>query len=219
MFNKVNDFLKSVTNKTFQSSYILKENKKIVYIHGARATSKSFEYLKFQLSTHQDILIDYDTEKPLKEFVHELNSELSHTLGESKFTIIGHSLGGIIAVHLANLNKNVEKIVTLSTPFGGSKQAAILKWFCPGYALFNDMAPKSHYMKEFGKIKLDIPVMSFVTTGGGVPIFYEPNDGVVTIASQKSIKFPKYIDSSCGHFEILLDKDVSKQINQFIFNE
>ena len=99
---------------------------KLVYIHGASATSESFNYIRKQIGG-VDIVINYDSrngfEKNLTAIAEELNNE-------RQIFFICHSLGGIYALHLADkLKDQVVGAVTLSTPYGGAEIADVAKYF------------------------------------------------------------------------------------------
>jgi pimeloyl-ACP methyl ester carboxylesterase len=122
---------------------------------------------------------------------------------------IGHSLGGIYALHLANaLPKQTLGAVTLSTPYGGAEAAEYAKYFLPFSRLMRDIGPSSWAMKEAKKIKIQHPWTNVVTIKGQSPFIVEPNDGVVTIASQKKHDDMELIEIDYNHYEVVLSDKV-----------
>ena len=148
------------------------------------------------------------------DVLHELHQKIEE--GGQEIDIVGHSLGGILAVSLAQRSKLVKHVVTLSSPFGGSSLAAIMRFFAPN-TIMNDVHPQSKLLVDARSNPLTIPVLSVVTTGGRSPMIPEPNDGVVSILSQKALYGPEYVERSVNHFEVLLDVDTARIISDFIW--
>lgn len=181
----------------------------IVYIHGANSSSVSFNYIKAKLPIHNAIDIEYDCRVPLQQTIGNLQTQFSNA---EPFSIVAHSLGGIIAVYLATTP--VEKIVTLSTPFGGSKEADLLKWLHPSQ-LFNDICTSSWSIRNIPQTK--VPMLSFVTNGHPTNLIREPNDGIVSVQSQRALKGPHYIELDVNHYEVLLHPEPVRHVSTFIF--
>ena len=123
----------------------------IVYIHGASATSDSFNYIRQSIGRQSDVVINYDSrngfEKNLKDIKDILDSE-------EKVFFIAHSLGGIYALHLADFFPNkILGAVTLSTPYGGAEIADVAKYFLPYSRLLKDIGPNSWAMKHSRNIQ------------------------------------------------------------------
>jgi pimeloyl-ACP methyl ester carboxylesterase len=188
----------------------------ILYIHGANSSPLAFRAIKHSLPPHREIDISYDHSRSVTKVVDSLIEQVG-TLGDN-VNIVGHSLGGVVAVAVANKCENVKKIVTLSSPFGGSKMASLLRWLYPTH-LYDDIHPFSQLMTTVSRH--DVPkhtkVLSIVTTGGRTSIFPEENDGVVTVSSQTALKKPTYIRIPVNHFEVLLSPEVNDMIHGFLF--
>lgn len=148
------------------------------------------------------------------DVLHELHQRLEEEGQE--VDIVGHSLGGILAVSLAQRSRLVRRAITLSSPFGGSSLAAIMRFFAPN-SIMNDVYPQSKLLVDARSKELTIPVLSVVTTGGRSPMIPEPNDGVVSILSQKALYGPEYVERSVNHFEVLLDFDTAQLISDFLW--
>ena len=71
----------------------------LVYIHGASATSESFNYLRSHIGG-TDMVLNYDSHNGFKQNLADMQSALS---GIDRIFFIAHSLGGIYALHLSNL--------------------------------------------------------------------------------------------------------------------
>lgn len=176
----------------------------LVYIHGASATSESFNYIRSKLGSGIDI--NYDSRNG---FENNLNEMIAQLKGVKNIAFVAHSLGGIYSLHIANaLPKNVRGAVTLSTPYGGAEVAEFAKFFLPFSRLMRDIGPSSWAMKQADNIQIQHPWTNIVTVKGQSPFLLEHNDGVVTIASQKHHSDMELIEVDLNHYEVVLSDKV-----------
>jgi pimeloyl-ACP methyl ester carboxylesterase len=183
---------------------------KLVYIHGANATSESFNYIKSKLGTGIDL--NYDSRNGFENNLKDMQATLN---GYTDIVFIAHSLGGIYALHLANNMPEVIKgAVTLSTPYGGAEVADYAQYFLPFSRLMRDIGPSSWAMKQASKIKIQHPWCNIVTVKGQSPFMHEPNDGVVTIASQRHHADMELIEVYYNHYEVVLAEPVINIIKE-----
>ena len=189
--------------------------KTIWYIHGAYSSSRTFNWLKEQFPEHEVVNINYSSATPVRKVLDQLIENAEREEGE--FDVVGHSLGGILAVALSQNSSKVQKVVTMSSPFGGSRTATWLQFLAPG-SLFEDIQPFSRLLTDVRNTGTVKPTMSIITTGSASPLMLERNDGVVTVRSQKALKGPKYIETNLSHFEVLLDPDTATNITDFLWS-
>jgi hypothetical protein len=184
----------------------------LVYIHGASATSESFNFIRTKVGAGIDV--NYDSRNGFENNLEDIKTQLKNV--ENIF-FIAHSLGGVYSLHLANaLPEQVSGAVTLSTPYGGAEVAEFAKYFLPFSRLMRDIGPSSWAMKQANKIKIQHPWTNIVTIKGQSPFIMEPNDGVVTIASQKHHACMELIEVDYNHYEVVLSEQVVKLIKQRI---
>jgi pimeloyl-ACP methyl ester carboxylesterase len=188
---------------------------KLVYIHGANATSESFNYIKSKLGT--GINVDYDSRNGFENNLKDMQAVLQD---HKDLVFVAHSLGGIYSLHLANsMPFAVKGAITLSTPYGGAEVADYAQYFLPFSRLMRDIGPSSWVMKQASKIKIQHPWTNIVTVKGQSPFMHEPNDGVVTIASQKHHEDMELVEVACNHYEVVLSdvvvKLVKERVNKF----
>jgi pimeloyl-ACP methyl ester carboxylesterase len=182
----------------------------LVYIHGANATSESFNYIKSKLGNGIDV--NYDSRNGFENNLRDMQSALQDC---NDMMFIAHSLGGIYSLHLANaLPMSVKGAVTLSTPYGGAEVADYAQYFLPFSRLMRDIGPSSWVMKQASKIKIQHPWTNIVTVRGQSPFMHEPNDGVVTIASQKHHEDMELVEVDYNHYEVVLAEPVIKIIKE-----
>jgi len=176
----------------------------LVYIHGASATSESFNYIRSKIS--DGIAINYDSRNGFENNLENIKNELK-SLKDIFF--IAHSLGGIYSLHLANaIPKQVLGAVTLSTPYGGAEVADFAKYFLPFSRLMRDIGPSSWVMRQADKIKIQHPWTNVVTVRGQSPFIAEANDGVVTIASMRHHADMELVEVDYNHYEVVLSDKI-----------
>lgn len=176
----------------------------LVYIHGANATSESFNYIRSKLGNGIDV--NYDSRNGFENNLKDMQIQLKDY---DDLFFIAHSLGGIYSLHLANLMPAAVKgAVTLSTPYGGAEVADYARYFLPFSRLMRDIGPSSWVMRQASRIKIQHPWTNIVTVRGQSPFMHEPNDGVVTIASQKHHRDMELVEVECNHYEVVLSDTV-----------
>jgi pimeloyl-ACP methyl ester carboxylesterase len=173
----------------------------LVYIHGASATSESFNYIRSKIG-RKDMTVNYDSRNGFENNLGAIKEQI----GKAKDVFfIAHSLGGIYALHLANaIPTQVLGAVTLSTPYGGAEVADFAKYFLPFSRLMRDIGPSSWVMRQADRIKIQHPWTNVVTVQGQSPFIAEPNDGVVTIASMKHHADMELVEVDYNHYEVVL---------------
>lgn len=182
----------------------------LVYIHGASATSESFNYIRTKLGKGIDI--NYDSRNG---FENNLNDMLDELKNVKNIAFVAHSLGGIYSLHIANaIPKNVKSAITLSTPYGGAEVAEVAKYFLPFSRLMRDIGPSSWVMKQADKIKIQHPWTNVVTVRGQSPFIAEPNDGVVTISSMQHHSDMELVEVDYNHYEVLQSESVAQIIKK-----
>jgi predicted alpha/beta hydrolase family esterase len=186
---------------------------KIVYVHGASATSESFNYIRQSIGKETDIVINYDSRNGFEK---NLEVMIELLIEEENIFFVAHSLGGIYCLHLADiLQTKVVGAVTLSTPYGGAEIADVAKYFLPYSRLLKDIGPNSYAMKHSRNIKKLPPWTNVVTTKGNSPWVPGKNDGVVTIASQMvRDDIMELIELDYNHYEVVLSDRVIKIIRE-----
>jgi pimeloyl-ACP methyl ester carboxylesterase len=176
----------------------------LVYIHGASATSESFNYIRSKIG--DGININYDSRNGFEKNLNDMIEQLKDV---KDIAFVAHSLGGIYSLHIANaMPEQVKGAVTLSTPYGGAEVAEFAKFFLPFSRLMRDIGPSSWVMRQADKIKIQHPWTNVVTVQGQSPFIVEPNDGVVTIASMKHHADMELVEVDYNHYEVVLSDKI-----------
>ena len=119
----------------------------------------------------------------------------------------------IYSLHLANhYNATTKGGVSLSTPYGGSKEADFAKYFLPFNKLMRDIGPMSSPMREARYLDAPPNWTQVVTTVGQSPWIHEPNDGVVTLDSMRSRTDFELVEMKLNHYEVVLSDKVVELI-------
>lgn len=188
----------------------------IVYVHGACASGKSFTRIKEKLPEHQAHFVEYTMDSELEVIVAKID-ELIKNIGAPVF-IISHSLGGVLSVAASHLNPLITGVMTMGTPFGGCKAADLIRWF-NRHIMFEGISTHGRLITKTLNKPLSCRVVSVVTSKSGNPMFLEPNDGVVSVASQVALRGPNYIYLNYSHNEVLMSDEVVSIAQNFIFKQ
>lgn len=188
----------------------------IVFLHGANSSSNSFNYIitNLKLNSKDYTKIDY---KSSNGFFLNLEIMANTLKNKEKLFLVGHSLGGIYALHLAQL-VDVCGGVTIGTPYSGSSLADWAKFMMPQYQLLHDVGTSSYPIVLGKEFNINVPWTQIVTTKGRVPWMMADNDGVVTIKSQKSRNDINYIPLPYNHYEIMCAPETPKIIYDIHYN-
>ena len=190
----------------------------IVFLHGLNSTCTTFNFIidKLQLAENSVTKITYDSHNRVSKILEEVIPQLP----PGQFSIVGHSLGGVIATLIAEkFPRRVLKLAVISSPLKGSRPASCLM-FIPGHLkILEDLAPLSPVMRHISNLKLSTPTLSLISTGGHFPVmpfFDEPNDSVVSVSSQKGLSFGEKWEIPVNHFEMLMDRTALKTLGNFL---
>jgi pimeloyl-ACP methyl ester carboxylesterase len=185
----------------------------IVYIHGASATKDSFSYIRQFVRDNielPDIALEYNSSDG---FDYNIGTMFGRLDDAEKLFFVSHSLGGIYALHLANHYKDrTIGGVSLSTPYGGCRQADFARYFLPFNKLMKDIGTMSDPMIEAKRLPAPKNWTNVVTTRGDSPWIQEPNDGVVTIESMKYRTDFELVEVSINHYEVVLNPNIVELI-------
>lgn len=203
------NYFKSLLSQNIHEEKRSNDDINVVWIHGANQSSLSFKYLQTKTKFPNEILVNYSS---MNRFQDNLEMIAEQIQGKGPHFLIGHSLGGLYALHLTQYVRVVGGI-SISTPFRGSSTADWAKYIVPSYPLFKDIGRRSDPVTQANNIKLDIPWTQIVSTSGSVPYHNGPNDGVVTLASMEHREDMEKIRVDHTHYEVMCSDEVADLIN------
>jgi pimeloyl-ACP methyl ester carboxylesterase len=193
---------------------IIDHKYKVVLIHGANQSSKSFSYIKSKLPAWDFIDINYSSHDHFQQNLQKMIQQLESA---GPVFIVGHSLGGVYAAHLTQYVHTVGG-VTLSAPYGGSGVADWARYLVPGFALLRDIGRRSKPITDLQNIEIQVPWLQVVSVVGNVPWINEDNDGVLTLKSMRAMPGIEYTEVSTNHYEIMCDDTVVDIIQNRYYN-
>ena len=202
MLNYIRNLFNTNTEYTGQDI----EDINVIFIHGANQTSLSFEYLRTKTQFKKEILVNYSS---MNRFYDNMDMITEQCQNKGPHFVIGHSLGGLYALHLTKYLRVVGG-VSISTPFRGSSTADWAKYIVPSYPLFKDIGRKADPIREANEIELNIPWTQIVSTSGSVPYHNGPNDGVVTLASMTHRTDMELVEVPHTHYETMVSDQVAE---------
>lgn len=181
----------------------------IWYVHGAGASPCSFAWLREQLDFparffHYDV--NESTTSVAQRLAHHIEEDAQPAM------LIGHSLGGILALACAN-SANVMRVVTICAPFGGVRHADLMALFS-AHPLVQDLRFYSPLLTGLRLAHHLKPHLAIVGSRG-LPFLAGDNDGAVTVASQTALPNARYEVVELNHFEVLLSDQVAALIRAF----
>lgn len=154
-------------------------------------------------------MLDYVSQSGFFNNLEVMTNMLQSLPKHEKFFLIGHSLGGLYALHLLkSMRDRILGGFTMSTPYGGSELAHVARFIAPTTRLLRDANPTSRAVVEAKSIAIGMPWTNVVTTMGGVSWIMGPNDGVVSIASMTARPDMELIQKPLNHFEVVLEDEV-----------
>lgn len=173
------------------------QNKKnLIFIHGAWSTPASFNYILKNISQTETKLnvanvvhISYDCNSSQEKIIDVINRtsniiEKISNENNCESVIIGHSLGGIIALGSSSA-KSVSRVITLASPINGLRSNKMVDAFLTYRVPFlKDVMANSYFMELIHNKNYYCPVDVMVARKGFNPAIYEPSDGVVPISTQ-----------------------------------
>jgi pimeloyl-ACP methyl ester carboxylesterase len=189
--------------------------KTVAYIHGLNQTSRCFGYIMQNLPDQKRIVIDYDSHQPLELSLQQVLRQLPKA---GELSLVGHSLGGLIATLIAH-ERELQELILISAPIAGSRAARIAKWIPGSPAIMRDITPTSSRIVQACTTKISVPTLSICSVTGHLAAEKEPNDGIVTIASQKALPFGRKAEVKANHFEILMHDRTVDLIRKHLFGD
>jgi pimeloyl-ACP methyl ester carboxylesterase len=181
------------------------------YVHGSGGSKTSFTWLRQQIGRGSKFF-SYQVDETADSCIERLRREIAAE--PAPVILIGHSLGGIIALACAGRTSNIAALVTLCAPFGGLQHAS--------FAAFFSNVPMFREMQQYSPLLIDVRSRHVSTAhlaivaSHGLPHINQTNDGVVTLTSQTALTGITYVNFPINHFEVLLSPEVAATINEFL---
>lgn len=196
--------------------------KNLFLIHGAWNTHNSFNHIIYKLFQNKfpiDNITCFDyccgTNPSLYPIVDEAKFRLYDVMKNNLPTVvIGHSMGGLIALKLHD-HPAISEIITIASPLSGLHLNMFTQYYLTYHSpVMSDVSYRSRFIREIKLTNYTKPVKVLVAAQGFNPLITEPNDGVISVATQK-----KWVPSTAtvheiasNHAEILQVQDTVDHI-------
>ena len=184
---------------------------KILAIHGAWSSSTSFNYLKHKTKSKDWHCVDYDHR------LHSYEDILTMSIGVMRepYIAIGHSLGGLIALHQSQ-DVLCKGIITLASPLAGL-DLNLIQLYMSRASLISKIANSSRQIREIHELPYEhLPVLHLIANKGFNPFIYEDNDGVLPIKVQTGWSCGDVAEISANHYEILQSDATVSAVQNFM---
>ena len=179
---------------------------KVILIHGANATKAAWNWLGSNIKDH--VRLEWFMSSTPEENLQAMEA----LLPDEPCMVLGHSMGGLYAWHLAERNPGkIISGISLATPWGGSIQASFwrstkLNLNMPWLEMFSRIEP---WTKKARTVAPSVPWTNIVCTHGFDMFAVGPNDGVLTVVSQQEIySKDEEIILNYGHNEVLQSNEL-----------
>lgn len=181
----------------------------IYAIHGAFSSPTIFNYIKQNLDKQYSWqFLDYQTATGgFFDIVKRI------PLTNQPCHVIGHSMGGLMALAIAKLPW-VKTITTISAPLGGTDVNPIAQYWSRS-EFIADIAGSTKLVHDLAALSTMIPIQHLISNKGFNPWIYEPNDGVVTLKSQRAYSLGRAIEIPSNHAEIMLNDQTVISLKEF----
>jgi pimeloyl-ACP methyl ester carboxylesterase len=207
-------------------------NSAVVYVHGMWMPGEEMMFVKHHLEARHGFeghLFRYPSVRGSLDENAELLADFVAHIDAPEIHLVGHSLGGVLALRMLLLNPESKpgRIVCLGSPLSGSRAAEVLlrtdwgsailgKTIVDGVVLeaANDWAGKVVKKYDVGSIAGTTPV----GIGRLVANFKEPNDGTVAVTETELPGLHDHICVPNSHSTLVMSRDVADQVAAFLIN-
>jgi pimeloyl-ACP methyl ester carboxylesterase len=205
----------------------------IVYVHGMWMPAIEMAWLRKQLASKHQLpgdLFGYPSVRgTLDENAALLASFVHETAGQNNVDLVGHSLGGVLALRMLALiaDAPVGRVVCVGSPLCGSSAARVLSLHEWGRAILGKSvvggvarSPASEWAGDVVTRHEVGIIAGTISAGLGrlVTTLDGPNDGTVAVAETKLPGAKDHVSVAASHSSLVLSRDVAMQIATFLGN-
>ena len=197
----------------------------VMLIHGAWSTSQSFNHISRMIDMYLESYVRYTILFDYNPFVDNMDKIVDKARkkldDEAETLVIGHSLGGLIALAISDHEK-CYRTITLASPLSGIKINRLFQPFIYARApVLGEIAPCSSFIRNIQKKQYDKRIDCMITTRGYNPLIFEKSDGVITVATQEKWMPQSAVATyeECNHYEILQSDQAFSIIKKALTNQ
>lgn len=195
----------------------------VIVIHGLWMTGLEASVLRHRLANRGFAVEQYHYRSmtaDVDSVVHELRERVLAVPGPAH--LVGHSLGGLVALRLAERLPDVElgNVVLLGSPVNGSAAArALAAW--PAMQWMLGRLPSEELLASGRRWTRGTPVGVIAGTnsmglGRFVGRLAEPNDGTVSVDETRLDGATEHVELPVSHMGMLVSEDVAALVVRFL---
>lgn len=196
----------------------------VILIHGLWMTGLESSVLRQRLARSGFQVEQYQyhtTTTAVDRVVEELKARILAVPGPAH--LVGHSLGGLVALRLAERLPEVElgRVVLLGSPVNGSRAAQnLVKW--PGAAWLLGDLPSVELLQSAPRRWTRDSALGVIAGSRSIGLgrffghFDGPNDGTVAVDETKLLGAREHLVLPVSHMGMLLSEDVAQRTANFL---
>jgi pimeloyl-ACP methyl ester carboxylesterase len=203
-------------------------NATVILVHGLWMTGSEMSLLKRRLRVHGLGAHQFRYRMLTKSLDHNrelLKSFIEKHNGGGNLHIVGHSLGGVLALQTLRAYPElpVETVICLGSPLVDSAAGRRVSGVAAGRAILGRTLPEAIFDEPLsgwsGPQKVGVIAGSRgFGLGNMVTIMPKPNDGVVTVAETRLAGIDDHLELPLGHTALILSAEVAKQCHWFMMH-
>ena len=204
----------------------MRRKRNVMMIHGAWSSSQGFNHISKMIDMYLEsyirytIFFDYNPSfDSLEKIVAKARKRLDEDDAET--LVVGHSLGGLIALAISD-HPACYRTITLASPLSGIKIEKMFQPFIYARApILGEIAPLSNFIKNIQNKHYEKPIDCLVTTKGFSPVILEKSDGVISLETQEKWMPQSAVATyvGCNHYEILQSDQAFNTIKKALINQ
>ncbi len=208
----------------------MNDTRDVICLHGMWMPGSEMAYMKRQLENEHDFecrLFSYPSVKATLDENAALLAEFIAEQDVGRVHLVGHSLGGVLALRMLSLNPDarVARVVCLGSPLCGSRAASMLNAHEWGNAILGKTVTAGVVDESAAKWAAQVTGWTEIgIVAGTVPVglgrlvasFDAENDGTVAVAETRLPGARDHISLSVSHMGMVVSKDVADQTAAFL---
>lgn len=208
----------------------MNDTRDVICLHGMWMPGSEMAYVKRQLENEHKFschLFSYPSVKATLDENAALLADYIASLQASQVHLVGHSLGGVLALRMlaTNPDASVARVVCLGSPLTGSRAASMLHEHEWGNAILGKSIAEgvvAHAASEWAATVTGFREVGIIA--GTVPLglgrlvasFKEENDGTIAVSETRLAGARDHICMPVNHMGMVVSKDVTDQIAAFL---
>lgn len=204
---------------------------RIVYVHGMWMPAAEMGWVRNHVASEHGIdgaLFGYPSVRgTLDENAELLADFVRETAGNDGVHLVGHSLGGVLALRMLSRNPeaSVDRVVCIGSPLCGSSAVRMASRHPWGRAVLGKTIAEGVATSAASEWAGDVVARHEVGTIAGtlsaglgrlVTSFDGPNDGTVAVSETKMPGAKDHVEVAASHSMLVLSKDVVAQLAAFL---